>query len=122
MAGLIVSVECPLYPSEDPAKVARALDNMFPGLEFARSDGILRAESGMSCLDELRDRVRRRGMQASLARQMRRNERDGRTWFYLNKQAAFVGTAAVCENADESPLGPICVRLPAGRGWLSQDV
>ena len=54
MAGLIVRVECPLYPSEDPAKVARALDNLFPGLEFARSDGILRAESGMSCLEELR--------------------------------------------------------------------
>lgn len=114
-----MQVDCPLYPSEDPDKVARALDNMFPGLEFELSGKLLRAESGESCLAELRDKVRRRGMQASLARQMRRNERDGRTWFYLNKQAAFVGTAAVCENADESPLGPIRVRLPAGRDWLS---
>lgn len=114
-----MQVDCPLHPSEDPAKVARALDNMFPGLEFALSGKLLRAESGMPCLAGLRDKVRRRGMQASLARQMRRNERDGRTWFYLNKQAAFVGTAAVCENADESPLGPIRVQLPAGRDWLS---
>ena len=121
MAGLTVRVECPLYPSEDPAKVARALDNLFPGLEFELSDGVLRAESDRSCLDELRGNVRRRRVQASLARQMRKNERDGRTWFYLNKQAAFMGTAAVCENADESPLGPVRVSLPAG-DWLSEGV
>ena len=114
-------IECPLYPSEDPAKVERALDNLFPGLKFDLSNGILRAESDESCLDELRDNVRRRRMQASVARQMHKNEHNGKTWFYLNKQAAFVGTAAVCENADESPLGPICVRLPTG-DWLSEGV
>ena len=113
MAGLKVFVECPLYPSEDASKVGLALSNMFPGLAFSGS-ATLRAVSDMSCLEELRGLVRRRGMQASVARQMRRNERGGRTWFYLNKQAAFVGTAAVCEKADESPLGPIRVSLPAG--------
>lgn len=113
MAGVSVQVECPVYPSEDAAKVGLALRNMFPELAFSGS-GTLRAASDMSCLEELRGKVRRRGMQASVARQMRRNERGGRTWFYLNKQAAFVDTAAVCENADESPLGPIRVSLPAG--------
>jgi hypothetical protein len=33
------------------------------------------------------------------------------TWFYLNKQAAFVGTITLCEEAEESPLGPIKVIL-----------
>lgn len=113
MAG--VRIECPVHPSEDASKVGRALANMFPDLAFSGS-GVLRAASDASCLEELRGKVRRRGIQASVARQMRRNERGGRTWFYLNKQAAFVGTAAVCENADESPMGPIRVSLPAG-GW-----
>lgn len=113
MAGVSVSVECPLYPSEDPSKVGTALSNMFPGLEFSGSE-TLRASSDMSCLEELRGKLLRRRMRASVARQMRRNERGGRTWFYLNKQAAFVGTAAVCEHAAESPLGPIRVSLPAG--------
>ncbi len=31
------------------------------------------------------------------------------TWFYLNKQAAFVEKIAICEKSDESPLGPIKV-------------
>ena len=31
--------------------------------------------------------------------------------FYLNKQAAFVEKIAICEKADESPLGPIKVIL-----------
>ena len=29
------------------------------------------------------------------------------TWFYLNKQAAFVDVVALCNEADESALGPI---------------
>ena len=31
--------------------------------------------------------------------------------FYLNKQAAFVEQIAICEEFDESPLGPIKVSL-----------
>ena len=33
------------------------------------------------------------------------------TWFYLNKQAALAGKIAICENASESPLGPITVTI-----------
>ena len=28
-------------------------------------------------------------------------------WFYLNKQAAFVEKVVLCEEAEESPLGPL---------------
>ena len=35
--------------------------------------------------------------------------KDDSTWFYLNKQAAFVEKIAICEEAEESPLGPIKV-------------
>ena len=37
------------------------------------------------------------------------------TWFYLNKQAAFVEKIAICEESEESPLGPIKVILTSSR-------
>ena len=41
-----------------------------------------------------------------------KNNNDGNsTWFYLNKQAAFVNTVALCSEANESSLGPIKVVL-----------
>ena len=33
------------------------------------------------------------------------------TWFILNKQAAFVERVAICDEPEESPLGPIKVTL-----------
>ena len=36
---------------------------------------------------------------------------DNTTWFYLNKQAAFVNVVAFCDEANESPLGPIKIIL-----------
>ena len=38
---------------------------------------------------------------------MRFHTHDTTTWFYLNKQAAFVDVIAICEEAEESPMGPI---------------
>ena len=45
------------------------------------------------------------------------------TWFLLNKQAATAGIAAVIEEEQESPLGPIrvaisCEELDALVDWL----
>jgi predicted RNA binding protein with dsRBD fold (UPF0201 family) len=47
------------------------------------------------------------------------------TWFYLNKQAAFVGIVSICEEESESPLGPIKVTLRSSDlesviNWLIQ--
>ena len=39
------------------------------------------------------------------------NSDNDSTWFYLNKQAAFVNTVALCSEANESSLGPIKVVL-----------
>ena len=42
---------------------------------------------------------------------MRYHAHDDTTWFYLNKQAAYVDVIAICEHANESPLGPIKIIL-----------
>ena len=46
-----------------------------------------------------------------LSRIMKSNMTDNSTWFYLNKQAAFVNVVALCNEADESALGPIKIVL-----------
>ena len=42
---------------------------------------------------------------------MKTNMAENSTWFYLNKQAAFVDVIALCNDADESALGPIKIVL-----------
>jgi hypothetical protein len=44
-------------------------------------------------------------------RRLEKNLENNSTWFYLNKQAAFAEKIAICEESDESPLGPIKVIL-----------
>jgi predicted RNA binding protein with dsRBD fold (UPF0201 family) len=49
------------------------------------------------------------------------------TWFYLNKQAAFANVIALCDEADESSLGPITVVLHSKNiedviDWLVSDL
>ena len=46
-----------------------------------------------------------------LSRIMKSNMTNNSTWFYLNKQAAFVDVVALCNEADESALGPIKIIL-----------
>ena len=47
--------------------------------------------------------------QNTYRRYLERNLDNNTTWFYLNKQAAFVEQIAICEEEGESPLGPIKV-------------
>ena len=42
---------------------------------------------------------------------LKKNSNENSTWFYLNKQAAFVNTVSLCNESNESPLGPIKVVL-----------
>ncbi len=42
---------------------------------------------------------------------MEKNLTNNSTWFYLNKQAAYADKIAICEESDESPLGPIKIVL-----------
>ena len=49
--------------------------------------------------------------QKNYQRNFRKNLTENSTWFYLNKQAAFADKIAICEESDESPLGPIKIVL-----------
>jgi hypothetical protein len=99
-------------PSEDPDKVRHAVSNILPEMDYKYENGSIKGISkDLNCLSKIYDTIRSRKVIKTYRRQMRFNLRDDTTWFYLNKQAAFVNVVAICEQADESPLGPIKILL-----------
>lgn len=113
--GCRVSGHCPIHPSESPEKVREALSNALPGSEVRVGEHAARASAaGLSSLGRILETIRSRKSRAYL-RHMRRNLDGDSTWFYLNKQAAFANSIALCDAPDESPLGPIRITLESGR-------
>ena len=98
-------------PSEDPDKVRQAVNNILQNVDFKYEDGSIKALSkDLQSLSKIYEVIRSRKAR-TYRRQMRFNLHGDTTWFYLNKQAAFVNVIALCEQAEESPLGPIKILL-----------
>lgn len=108
-----VSIKCFVNVSEDVQKVQYALLNLFPDLQFIYKNSLLQSNSDdLQCLEKIVEQITNKQLQRSFARQIQKNTRiDSSLWFYLNKQAAFAGVVALCEHADESPLGPIKISI-----------
>ena len=112
-----ITAEANLNPTEDEAKVRRALLNIFPegkvqkitkpdGVELIRING-----SSMIFLGEFRrllkqDKIRDTARKVLLAR-----IEGERITLCLNKQAAFAGHASFCAAVGESPQGPITIQI-----------
>ncbi|HYX72615.1 MAG TPA: RNA-binding domain-containing protein [Nitrososphaera sp.] len=120
-----LKVEATINPSEDAQKVIEAIANLFPRCSpevSYRSRAIGRAV-GSDSLAILYEQVRSRSAMGVLRRMLLDNRAGDSTWFLLNKQAATAGIAAVIEEEQESPLGPIrvtisCEELDAIIDWL----
>jgi len=120
-----LKVEAAVNPSEDAQKVIDAIVNLFtrcsPEISH-RSRAVGRAV-GSDSLAILYEQVRSRSAMGVLRRMLLDNRAGDSTWFLLNKQAARAGIAAVIEEEQESPLGPIrvtlsCEELDALIDWL----
>ena len=99
-------------PSEDPEKVRLAVSHVLLDASFKYEDGSIKATSkDLQSLAKIYDTIRSRRVTRAYRRQMRFHTHDTTTWFYLNKQAAFVDVIAICEEAEESPMGPIKIIL-----------
>ena len=123
-----LKVEATVNPSERTEKVIDAIANLFarcsPDLYF-RSRIVGRAV-GSDSLATLYEQVRSRSAMGVLRRTLLDNRAGDSTWFLLNKQAATSGIAAVIEDQQESPLGPIrvtisCQELDVLIDWLAPE-
>lgn len=107
-----IEITSSINPSEDPKKIETAILNIFPNAKIKiDNSSIVSNSKDLNLLEKFYDVIHSNQSQKIYQRQLEKNLENDSTWFYLNKQAALVGTIALCEEADESPLGPIKVVL-----------
>lgn len=100
-----VEITCPIYPSEDPAKVEKAVMNIFPDAAIEISDDGLSASA--DSMDRFSKLIRKQRILDASRKILIRGKRGTVTRFFLNKQLAFAGKVSFCE--EETVLGTIRV-------------
>ena len=115
-------------PSEDPDKVRLAVSKVIPNTDYQYKEGSIKATSNeLDCLLKIQETIKKHRTSKIYRRQMRYNTKGDTTWFYLNKQAAFVDVVAICDEAEESAMGPIKVILHSKDlekivNWLAPEI
>ena len=112
--SLNVQVFCEINTSEESSKVNTAVHNIFPNLEISiNRHQIIGKSSSVESLSNISESINTKNTKNILQRILKQNTDGHSTWFYLNKQAAFVNMVVLCNESDESPLGPIKVVIEA---------
>ena len=107
-----IQIFCEINPSEDPGKVKLAVSNIFPDLKLEITDTDITAKSNnIDILSQISKSIHENNIKKTYQRILQNNSNSDSSWFYLNKQAAFANTVALCSEANESSLGPIKVIL-----------
>ena len=107
-----IQIFCSINPSEDPDKVKTAVNNILPDVELETSDTEISGKTNnFSVLSQISKSIHEKNVKNTYQRILKKNNDGESTWFYLNKQAAFVNTVALCSEANESSLGPIKIIL-----------
>jgi len=109
-----VAVETIINPSEEPSKVIKCLINTVNGgsPEINEEGNLAMVNTeGLHALHHIRVGVKSRFSAGVLRRLFEYNRSNNKTWFFLNKQAAYSGVIAIVESSVESSLGPIMVTI-----------
>ena len=107
-----IDVYCSINPSEDPKKVKQAITNILFNVDIEINKESLKATStNLESLEKIYEAIHSHRSKNAYRHQLNQNLRDDSSWFYLNKQAAFANTIALCSESEESPLGPIKIVL-----------
>ena len=123
-----VSAYCTINVSEDVNKVRTSLSNVLIDMdEKLTGDSLVANSNNYESLTKIYETIRSRKTKSAYRRHLMRNMTEDSTWFYLNKQAAFADVTVLCDEADESPLGPIKVVLHSTNiedviEWLVSDL
>jgi len=122
-----VSAHCTINASEDINKIRASLSNVLIDMdENLTGDSLVANSNNHESLTKIYETMRSRKTKSAYRKHLMRNLTEDSTWFYLNKQAAFANVTVLCDEADESPLGPIKVVLHSTNiedviDWLVSD-
>ena len=123
-----ISIYCTINESEDTNKVRTAVSNILTDIDEKITDNSLVANSNnYESLTKIYETMRTKKTKTAYRRHLMRNMTEDSTWFYLNKQAAFANVIALCDEEDQSTIGPIEVVLHSKNiedviDWLVSDV
>ena len=123
-----ISAYCTINASEDANKVRTSLSNVLTDMdEKLTGDSLVANSNNYESLTKIYETMRSRKIKSVYRRHLMRNMAEDSTWFYLNKQAAFANVIVLCDEADESSLGPITVVLRSKNiedviDWLVSDL
>jgi len=107
-----INVYCEINPSEDPKKIEQAITNILGDTDVKiNKESITASSSNLGSLKKIYDSIHSHHTKNAYRRQLNQNLNHDSSWFYLNKQAAFANTVALCSESEESPLGPIKIIL-----------
>jgi len=107
-----IEMSSPVNTSEDPEKITKAITNIFPYSNIKNENFSIVAQSKeLRSFEKIFETIHTNQSQKIYSRNLENNLENNTTWFFLNKQAAFVEKVAICDESDESPLGPIKVTL-----------
>ena len=86
-----VQVLCDINISEDVSKVKNAVLNVFPELRISIADSQLVGKSNdITYLTNISELIHNKKTNNAFERILKKNTNENSTWFFLNKQAAFV--------------------------------
>ena len=122
-----IEMFCTVNPSESIEKIEKAISNIFPYSIINNNNLTIHAQSKeLRSFEKIYQFIHNNKLQKNYLRSLEDHLQDDTTWFYLNKQAAFVEQIAICEESNESPLGPIKVTITSSNidviiDWLIFD-
>jgi len=120
-----IEVFCLINPSEDLQKIKTAILNIFPDIEIKNTNmEITGTSKKIESLSKIFEVIHNRRIKNTYRRILNQNLSNNSTWFFLNRQAAYVDVVALCNEEDESPLGPIEIVLDSDQieqviDWLT---
>ena len=107
-----ISAYCAINPSEDIDKIRTAVSNVLIDMdEKIAGNSLIANSNNYESLSKIYEIIRAKNIKKVYRRNLRQNIVDDSTWFYLNKQAAFANVIALCDEDNQSPLGPIKIVL-----------
>jgi len=122
-----IEMFCTINPSESIEKIEKTISNIFPYSIINNDNLTIHAQSKeLRSFEIIYQFIHNNKLQKNYLRSLEDHLQDDTTWFYLNKQAAFVEQIAICEESNESPLGPIKVTITSSNidaiiDWLIFD-